>query len=352
MTTINSWHLEGNDKRCVAFSSSTGYSAAPAVSVPHGQTSARQARHWLACLALMALTCTSCAPIHPEKRPFFLPKQGLETHGRKTWFDRVVEFDPGKTRFQVAADYAQDPPRRIAVLPFIDRGSTNFVVNKIPLSFRDETEQAQWAWSYANRLRRALTGYLAQREFHIVNLLTVDTTLADHGIHNWEALQAVPPQELGRWLNADTVVYGEVLHYEAYYVFLVANWQVGVRMRMVSTHDGHERFVAEGSRYSVDFRPAFTMLDMGINAALTVLQLRDVTLARAEEEISREIVLRLPRAERNVATLIAAARSQRTPDNGYVVKSGPGSLVLSRRQPKRVLSKSTTLLKGTQPREF
>jgi hypothetical protein len=232
-----------------------------------------------------------------------------------------VEFDPGKTQFQVAADYGQDPPRRIAVLPFVDHGSASFVVNKIPLSFRDEKEQEEWAWTYANRLRRALTGYLAQREFTVINLFTIDTALADRGITNWEALQAVSPQELGRWLNADTVVYGDVLHYEAYYAFLVANWQVGIRMRMVSTQDGHERFAAEGSRYSVDFRPAFTLMDMGINSALTLLQLRDVTLARAEEEICREVVLRLPRAERNVATLTADARSEPSSTNEQAVES-------------------------------
>ena len=263
----------------------------------------------------MVLACAGCSTIQYEKRPFFLPEQAVETHGRKTWFDRLVEFDPGKIKFQVAADYAQDPPRRIAVLPFVDHGSANFVVNKIPLSFRSEEEQKQWAWTYANRIRRSFTGYLAQREFTVVNLFTVDAALAEHGITDWEALQAVSPQELGRWLKADTVVYGEVLHYEAYYALLLANWQVGAQIRMVSTQDGHERFSAQGSRYSVDFRPAFTMMDMGINSALTLLQLRDVVLARAEEETSREIILRLPRAEHNVATLIAEAQ----PANGVHV---------------------------------
>src|SRR5262249_16128424 len=42
---------------------------------------------------------------------------------------------------------------------------------------------------------------------------------------------------------------------------------------------GHEVFAATGSRYAVDFRPSFTVLDIGINSALTLLQLRDVELA-------------------------------------------------------------------------
>jgi len=330
MRTTHRWHV-GRD--CHPGADLCGYAiyplAPPASAVAGSQCAAGQPAHWLALLVVTALTCAGCATAQYEKRPFFLQEQGVETHGRKTWFDRLVEFDPGKIRFQVAADYAQDPPRRIAVLPFVDHNGANFVVNKIPLTFRSEKEQEEWAWTYANRLRRAFIGYLAQREFTVVNLFTVDTALADHGIKNWQDLQAVSPYELGQWLKADTVVYGEVTHYEAYYAFLVANWQVGVRMRMVSTQDGHERFSAEGSRYSVDFRPAFTMMDMGINSALALLQLRDVTLARAEEEVGREIVLRLPRAEHNIATLMADAKPEHSNANAQVAKSASSSLTLA-----------------------
>jgi hypothetical protein len=273
----------------------------------HPQSTFRHA----CCLILLAftiVTVSGCTTVRTQPHAFFLPEQDRETHGRKTWFDHVVEFDPGKINVTVAADYAQNPPRRIAVLPFVDHGSAQFVVNKVPLTFRNAEEQETWAWTYANRLRRALTGYLAQREFTIVNLHTIDTALADHGVTDWNALLAVPPQQLAQWLRVDTVVYGQVNHYEAYYAFLLANWRISVDVRMVATEDGHEFFTASGSRYSVDLRPAFSLMDIAINSALTLLQLRDVNLARAEDEVGREIVLRLPVAERNVRTLVANAR--------------------------------------------
>ena len=90
---------------------------------------------------IVMLTCTvvvfvgGCASMHSQPHPFFLAEQNLESHGRKTWFDHLVEFDPGGIKVEVARDYAQNPPRRIAVLPFVDQGSAQFVVNKIPLSF-------------------------------------------------------------------------------------------------------------------------------------------------------------------------------------------------------------------------
>ena len=113
-------------------------------------------------VTLLLLTVSGCATMRTQPHAFFLPEQDRETHGRKTWFDRLVELDPGHITVTVAADYAQNPPRRIAVLPFVDQGSAQFVVNKIPLSFRDAEEQESWAWTYANRLRRALTGYLGR----------------------------------------------------------------------------------------------------------------------------------------------------------------------------------------------
>lgn len=64
------------------------------------------------------------------------------------------------------------------------------------------------------------------------------------------------------------------------------------------------------------------MVDMGTNSALTLLQLRDVVLARAEEDVSREIILRLPPAERNIATLTADARSE-TPTASVVQSPSP-----------------------------
>lgn len=50
-------------------------------------------------------------------------------------------------------------------------------------------------------------------------------------------------------------------------------------------------------------------MDIGINSALTLLQLRDINLTHAEDKVGREVVLRLPVAERNVATLVADART-------------------------------------------
>jgi len=47
--------------------------------------------------------------------------------------------------------------------------------------------------------------------------------------------------------------------------------------------------------------PAIDPIDIAISSVVNVFQLRDIVLARAESEVGREIVLRLPVAERNVS---------------------------------------------------
>jgi Putative bacterial lipoprotein (DUF799) len=248
----------------------------------------------VACLA----ACSSVSPQAEERRPFFQSEFQSETHGRKTLFDRIVELDPGSLDVDVAHDYELNAPLKVAVLPFTDRGSANLVVDKIPLTFRDHQQKMIWAWTDAQRLRRAMVAYLSEREFLVMNPIAIDAVLQSHGITDETTLEKVDPRTLGQWLGADAVVYGEVLNYEAYYLALVSAWQVAMRGRMVSTDNGNVLVKFHGSRYSVDMQPALTPGDIIINSAESLLQLRDVVLARSEEEVCREIVLRIPVSER------------------------------------------------------
>ncbi|MGH7914832.1 MAG: GNA1162 family protein [Candidatus Binataceae bacterium] len=249
-------------------------------------------------ILLAALTglagCSSVSQRAAERRPFFQPEYDLGSHGRKTLFDRIVELDPGGLHVTVAPDYQRNAPLKIAVLPFTDHGSANFVVDKIPLTFRDRQQRAIWAWTDAQRLRRSMVGYLSGREFYVLNPIGIDAVLHSHGITDEAELKKIPPQKLGSWLGADAVVYGEVVHYEAYYLALISAWQVGIKGKVVSTHDGEQLIHFDGSRYSVNVLPALTVQDIVINSLESLLQLRDVVLARSEEEVCRELVLRIP----------------------------------------------------------
>ena len=250
-------------------------------------------KRWVV-LCLLYLVLVGCSSNAYETRPFVQQEYRVEAHGEKTPLDRLVELDPGKFEVRLASDYLEHPPARIAVLPFTDRGSANVVVNKIPLTFRNREEREKWSWTDAQRLRRGLQGYLARREFTVINLNGIDAVLSVRGIDSEEELLRTPTQELGDWLGADTLVYGTVTNYEAYYFGLVAAWRVGVEIKVVSARDGEVLVEATGSRFDTKRLVALTLEDVIISAAENLLQLRDINLARSEEETCREIVQRIP----------------------------------------------------------
>ena len=294
-------------------------------------------------LALITIGCwiafAGCAQTdaaNQSNRTFYRDEYGLDTHGKKTWFDHLLETDPGGIKVVSLPDYEQDAPAKVAVLPFTDRGSAQFVVDKIALTRRNAQEEADWAWTDSNRLRRAIDGYLSEREFLVENLIQVDRVMKDHRIYNENALMRVPPETLGRWLGVDAVIYGEVTHYEAYYVGLVAIWQVGLNIRMVSTHDGRDLYAENGSRYSVDINPAFDPIGILLNSGITLFGLRDVALARAEDEAAREMVMSIPRSPRLEDALIEQADSWS--DSGGPDEAGS--------------NQSASLLPSTKPVDF
>jgi len=250
-------------------------------------------------LPLLMLTLVGCSTQQNslETRPFYQKEIATETHGKKTMFDRIVEVDPGGLEVDLASDYEERAPATIAVLPFTDRGSAQYTVDKIPLSFRNKREREEWAWTDAQRLRKSFVGYFSAREFEVVNPIAVDAVLQSHGINNAEDLDKVSVLALGKWFHCDAVMYGTVDHYEAYYFGLVSGYAVGVSSRMVSTRDGETLMRGQGSRYSLNVMPALTPEDILINSAESLLQLRDVVLARAEEEVARELVIRIPPSE-------------------------------------------------------
>jgi len=281
-------------------------------------------------LILAALAgCANVTQQDAEARPFFQKPYYAQTHGRKTWWDRLVELDPGKLKVTVSPNYLNQPPERIAVLPFVDDGSAQYVVDKVPVTLRNREERDRWAWTDAQRLRHFMEGYLAQREFIVLNTLAVDAVLAEHGIDNGAKLMQLKPQQLGRWLDADAVVYGTVTHYESYYLFLISAEEVSISGRIVSTGNGQTLISFEGGRYHVNPMPAIDPIDMALNSAQTLIDMRDVNIARAEDEACREVVLRIPRsqilrrriAEQAIEHELDEARATPLPAQAYETQS-------------------------------
>jgi hypothetical protein len=228
------------------------------------------------------------------EEPFFQQETGLAEHGKKSTIDRIYQIDPGNKVFEISDKFYSDPPRRIAILPFDNLVGGNYILNSIPLPRFSEKEEDGWNWTYANRLRRFFFGHFAAREFVDIELMYVDKMLQALGILTPNDLYKIPAQELGRILDADALIYGQVTEYKNSYYMLYKQIRIGLHVKCVSTEDGTIIFEGEQVRHDNDIRVATNPFDFVIASFQNSMSMRDVYAARASEEVVRELVIRIP----------------------------------------------------------
>ena len=252
----------------------------------------------LVALLLISSFVVGCGSSNKRKttgeEPFFQEEKGLAEHGKKKPIDRIYQIDPGDKTFEISDKFYTDPPRKIAILPFDNLVGGNYILNSVPIPRFSDKEEDSWNWTYANRLRRFFFGHFAAREFVDIELMYVDKMLQALGILTPNDLCKVSAQELGRILDADALIYGNVTDYKNSYYTLFAQIRIGLHIKCISTEDGTVLFEGEHKRYDNDIRVATNPLDFVIASFQNYMSLRDVYAARASEEVVRELVIRIP----------------------------------------------------------
>jgi hypothetical protein len=233
-----------------------------------------------------------------EDQRLFLQEEGADFHGRKRWYDYAMDPDPGSCIVHISPNYAESAPCRIAVLPFIDEGTGSYMLNEIRWPGRTGDALDIWRWTHSQRLRRMVHGYFAAREFDLIPVALVDATLAAHKISSDRLLDDTEPQVLGRFLDADTLIYGKLSAYRSYYMFLAAGWRVKLSIWIVSAISGREIFSGTATRNIIGLRIATNPIDLALASIANLVHLRDVTLRRGEDEACRELVVRVPHPPR------------------------------------------------------
>ncbi len=261
--------------------------------------SSRKMVKGFATLLLISLIAAGCGSSNGVRRttgeePFFQQETGLAEHGKKSTIDRIYQIDPGGKVFEISDKFYTDPPRRIAILPFDNLVGGNYILNSVPLPRFSEKEEDGWNWTYANRLRRFFFGHFASREFVDIELMYVDKMLQALGILTPNDLYKIPAQELGRILDADALIYGQVTEYKNSYYMLYKQIRIGLHVKCVSTEDGTIIFEGEQVRHDNDIRVATNPFDFVIASFQNSMSMRDVYAARASEEVVRELVIRIP----------------------------------------------------------
>ena len=175
--------------------------------------------------------------------------------------------------------YSVDPdmkalmPRTVAVLPFVN------------LSEKKEAVDV---------LRRGFYNHFSSLPFADMELYRVDELLSRAGISDPDLIGRTTPQKLGEILGVDAIVIGEISNFDKFFAVLYSQVAVGADVRMVSTKTG--RMLWSGKHTVRKHEGGFSTHPAGIAAVVlvTALNMRDIQLLRANDDLFRDMVKTIP----------------------------------------------------------
>ncbi|NLA40538.1 MAG: DUF799 family lipoprotein [Smithella sp.] len=176
-------------------------------------------------------------------------------------------------------EYKVDPymkkhvPLSTAVLPFVD------------LSGSKEGGDA---------MRRGFYNHFSSLPFKDMELYKVDDLLAKAGLTDAEVIRKTSPQKLGEILGVDAVVFGEVSDFDKYFAVLYSQVAVGAQVKMYDTKTGN--FLWSGKHKVRKHEGGVSTNPVGIIATViaTALNVRDIQLLRANDDLFRDMVKTIP----------------------------------------------------------
>jgi len=161
------------------------------------------------------------------------------------------------------------PAKRVCVLPFTDR-----------------TETA----GLATQVRESFAGHLSIKRFSDAELHEIDTRLSTIS-GDWKTQSA---QRLGKPLQCDALIYGEVTTAERLYLGLYSQLTLEGWIRVVDSSSGQS--LVAGS-YATKFRSgAFPFSALGVvpGAVLNLRNITDAQLIRAIDDLGRHLAEKVP----------------------------------------------------------
>jgi parallel beta-helix repeat protein len=204
-------------------------------------------------------------------------------------------------------------PRTVAILPFVDRS------------------RSQEGFEI---VRKGFYNHFSGLPFTDVELYQVDRLLRKAGLTDPEVIADTPPQQLGEILNVDAVVVGDVSNFDKFYAVLYSQVAVGAKIEMFDTESGH--FLWRGEHVTRKHEGGISTSPVGIVATVvsTAMNMRDIQLLRACDDLFRGMVTTIPVPTMAEATLppVIALLTQDT--KGLPKKAGDEIKVVIQGDPK------------------
>ncbi len=177
----------------------------------------------------------------------------------------------GKTK--LSPELAARLPSRVAVLPFVN-----------------ETESP----AASDTVRKSFYNHFSAKNFEDVELPLVDQRLAAAGLTDPKAIENEDPKRLGELLHVDGLVMGHITDFDRIYAVVGALVNVGAKVRLIDARSGE--LVWEGqdvARLQEGDIPT-SIVGALASAASAALNMRQVVLLRASDELFRGMVTGIP----------------------------------------------------------
>lgn len=202
-----------------------------------------------------------------------LPLVACETTQKKTIGipAEIAKLFAGK--YTVDPVMKENPPRTVAVLPFDNKTTKEDAFEVVRKSFYNH-------FSSLNFIDR--------------ELFKVDEILQRKGLDSPEKLNAAKPQELGKLLNVDAVVYGEITHYDRLYLALYSQVTVGAKLKMVDVKTGKSLWTAEDKASKRTGGISASPVGLVLTAISTALIMRRIELLRSSDDLFRDLIKTIP----------------------------------------------------------
>ncbi|MFH2075489.1 MAG: GNA1162 family protein [Pseudomonadota bacterium] len=164
-------------------------------------------------------------------------------------------------------------PRTIAVLPFFDRSRSKHGFETV---------------------RRGFYNHFSSLPFKDMELYRIDDLLKKAGLTDPEEINKTSPQKLGEILGVDAVVYGEISDFDKLFAVIYSQVSVGAEVKMVDAKTGN--FLWSGQHVARIHEGGLSVTPVGIVATVIVaaMNMRDIQLLRACDDLFREMVKTIP----------------------------------------------------------
>lgn len=179
-----------------------------------------------------------------------------------------------------------------------------YMESHVPLSvailpFDDKSETKQGAVA----VRKAFYNHFSSLSFKDMELHRVDRLLRSAGLTEIDAIKKTSPQELGRILNVDAVVFGDISDFDKLFAVVYSQVSVGAEIRMYDAKTGN--FLWSGKHVARIHQGGISTTPVGLVATVvaTAMNLRDIQLLRACDDLFRDMVKTIP-----VPTIAEAGR--------------------------------------------